>query len=255
MLLSLDYIVIDEVSMMPENFYRLFILGKQMCPHLKFVLVGDFAQLLPVKDEWAGDYKHSVGTYILCDGNRIQLTKCRRADDKLFQLCKKVQVENIDTTPFKYKKLTYKNIAYTHSTRIQVNHKCMKRFTKNKEFVVVPKLENNPKTQDVKLAVGMPIISHINEKKKNILNNITYIIKEINDEKMIITYDDVDLEFQVEDFHKYFYVAFCITIHSSQGETFDEPYTIYDWEHSYFDRRAKYVALSRGTNYNNIQIA
>lgn len=250
-LTSTDYILIDEISMMREKFYKLFILCKKMCSHLKFILVGDFAQLLPVKDEWTGNYKNSCATHILCDGNRIELTKCRRADDILFNLCKKVQHENIDITPFAVKQKTYKNIAYTHQTRIQVNAECMKRFINGKSFIEIPRLEKNPKTQDVKLTVGMPIISHINDKKKQIVNNETYTITAINNEKMIL---NDDIEMKTQDFHQYFYVAFCITIHSSQGDTFDEPYTIYDWNHPSFCRRAKYVALSRATNIQHIQV-
>ena len=77
----------------------------------------------------------------------------------------------------------------------------------------------------------------------------------INNEKMIINNDTKEIELKTQDFHNYFYVAFCITIHSSQGETFDMPYTIYDWNHPNFCGRARYVALSRATNIQNIQIA
>ena len=51
-----------------------------------------------------------------------------------------------------------------------------------------------------------------------------------------------------------FYVAFCITIHKSQGSTFDHPYTIHDWGHPSFDNRLKYVALSRTTKLENINV-
>ena len=43
-----------------------------------------------------------------------------------------------------------------------------------------------------------------------------------------------------------------MTIHASQGETFKDPYTIYDW-YMLCDK-ARYVALSRGTKLENIQI-
>ena len=56
------------------------------------------------------------------------------------------------------------------------------------------------------------------------------------------------------DFQKLFYVAYCITIHRSQGSTFDHPYTIHEWDHPRFDNRLKYVALSRTTKLENINI-
>jgi hypothetical protein len=51
---------------------------------------------------------------------------------------------------------------------------------------------------------------------------------------------------------KLFYVAFCITVHRSQGSTFNHPYTIHQFE--LFDERLKYVALSRSTDKNLINI-
>jgi hypothetical protein len=60
------------------------------------------------------------------------------------------------------------------------------------------------------------------------------------------------MKMEIKDFHRYFYLAYCITVHASQGETFKEPYTIYDWER--MCKRGKYVSLSRGTEMNNIQI-
>ena len=37
-------------------------------------------------------------------------------------------VENINLTRFTPKVNTYKNLAYTHNTRIKVNNNCMKQF-------------------------------------------------------------------------------------------------------------------------------
>ena len=49
-----------------------------------------------------------------------------------------------------------------------------------------------------------------------------------------------------------FYVAYAITIHKCQGETYDTPYTIHEWER--LNKRLKYVALSRATDKNLINI-
>ena len=72
--LNVDYIFIDEVSMMHEKFYKFFIMIKKMKPLIKFVIAGDFEQLLPVKDRVENcDYKNSVALFELCDGLRVQL--------------------------------------------------------------------------------------------------------------------------------------------------------------------------------------
>ena len=62
------------------------------------------------------------------------------------------------------------------------------------------------------------------------------------------------IQTDTQKFHKFFYLGFCITIHASQGQTFNEKYTIHDFGYKHFCDKAKYVALSRSTNINNIQI-
>jgi ATP-dependent exoDNAse (exonuclease V) alpha subunit len=47
----------------------------------------------------------------------------------------------------------------------------------------------------------------------------------------------------VNDFQKFFLVAYATTTHSAQGMSIGEPYTIHEWDR--MDQRLKYVALSR----------
>ena len=85
-LATINDLFFDETSMVHEMFYKFFSLVKRKYPHIKFIIAGDFEQLLPVKDRVEKcDYKNSGILHELCDGRRIQLTKCRRADDTLFK--------------------------------------------------------------------------------------------------------------------------------------------------------------------------
>jgi hypothetical protein len=251
---KIDYIFIDEVSMMVKDFYQLFTLIKRSFATMKFIIAGDFGQLPPVNDNWEGDYANSPAMNILCDGSRVQLTKCRRADRKLFDLC--ANVASINIADFAATEPTYLNLAYTHDTRIRVNHDCMNRFIAehNPSTVFIPKHGNNPKTQDVRLAKGMPIIVHTTSKKMNILNSQTFEMTDINHKTIALSDGIGRLEISTDDFHKFCYLGFCITIHASQGATYSEPYTIHDWRHPRFCEKARYVAMSRGTNIANIQI-
>ena len=250
---NIEYIFIDEVSMMTENFYQLFNYIKRTFQKMKFIISGDFGQLPPVKDSWNGDYENSIAMWLLCGGNRVQLTKCRRSDDELFELCKS---SNINAHQFKPTEKTYLNIAYTHKTRIRVNNECMERYLTEtkKTFITIPMNDNDIKTQDIKLCAGMPVIAHITDKKLDILNSETFVVKSIDSKNITVCDDDRIVKVSIENFHKYFYLGFCITIYASQGETFDNKYTIYDWNFSHFCKKAKYVALSRATNIKNIQI-
>ena len=211
-------------------------------------------QLPPVNDNWSGDYKNSPAMFELCEGNRIQLIKCRRADDKLFKLCK--DVDSVNTSMFPRIEKTYLNIAYTHKTRIRVNDECMERFIRENKcpYKLLNKLAYNPKTQNIKLAVGMPVVAHTTNKKLNILNSEKFIVTQIDDKQIVMKEHEREVKVNITDFHKFFYLGFCITIHTSQGDTFDTKYTIYDWGFKHFCDRAKYVALSRATDINNIQI-
>jgi len=111
-------------------------------------------------------------------------------------------------------------------------------------------------SQDMRLLPGMPVIARVNNKSFDICNNQLFTIKKITAEKISILGDDqyIETDFLIKDnvFQKLFYPAFCITCHRSQGSTFDHPYSIHEFEK--FDERLKYVALSRATDINMINI-
>ncbi len=56
-----------------------------------------------------------------------------------------------------------------------------------------------------------------------------------------------------DDFQKLFRVGYAFTTHSCQGMTIYEPYTIHDFDRMH--KKFKYVALSRATKKDNINIA
>ena len=60
-----------------------------------------------------------------------------------------------------------------------------------------------------------------------------------------------NLLININIFQEYFYVAYCITIHKSQGSTFNFPYTIHVFNR--LDKRLKYVAI-RATDIKEQQI-
>ena len=67
-----------------------------------------------------------------------------------------------------------------------------------------------------------------------------------------ISNTDKQLQIEVKNFQQLFYVAYCITIHSSQGETFDEKYAIRDWDK--LSKHLRYVALTRSSNISYINV-
>ena len=100
----------------------------------------------------------------------------------------------------------------------------------------------------------MPIIARVNRKSLEIANNECFTIDELTDEDVIISNEMKSrLAIPVGDFIKTFNLAFCITIHKSQGATFNQKYTIYEWSDR-MTNKLKYVAISRSSDINNIQI-
>ena len=64
----IKYIFIDEVSMMRELFYSVFLTIKFYYPDIKFIISGDCYQLEPVCDRSNFNYKKSKALYELVDG-------------------------------------------------------------------------------------------------------------------------------------------------------------------------------------------
>jgi ATP-dependent exoDNAse (exonuclease V) alpha subunit len=250
------YIFIDEVSMMSEMFYKFFMVLKRMRPDIRFIIAGDFAQLLPVKDRIEDcNYKNSLALHELCDGNRLELIKCRRSDATLFNMLLPGNINKIKKTDFQ-NKMTNRHIAFTNKKRIAINKMEMDKMIKQKKVKAL-ELEGlcyDPNSQDVRLCTGMPVIARKNSKELNIFNNETFIIKSIKlKDNIIVVFDEGrEQEVPIPEFTKMFNVAYCITVHKSQGATFDEAYTIHEFEQ--FDTRLKYVALSRATDINLLNI-
>ena len=48
--MNVKYIIVDEISMAPEIFYKYFTMIKKFRPDIKLIIAGCYAQLLPVKD-------------------------------------------------------------------------------------------------------------------------------------------------------------------------------------------------------------
>ena len=133
----------------------------------------------------------------------------------------------------------------------------MNNFIKKKRGQKPLELEKLPyddNSQDVRLLSGMPIIARTNDKSYDICKNDQFTIKQIQHKTGIIIVEDDEqtLKIPFTDFQRLFRVGFCITIHASQGSTFDFPYTLHDFRK--FDRRLKYVALSRSTKIEHINV-
>ena len=86
-----------------------------------------------------------------------------------------------------------------------------------------------------------------------ICNNETFTCKKIETDFITINNEmKEELKIPIEIFHKLFLLQFCITTHKSQGLSLNSKYCIH--EVNKFDNKLLYVALSRATEYDNINI-
>ena len=88
---DVKYAIVGEVSMAHRKHHGFLVLVKKAIPRIHFILIGDYKQFKPVKGDWPGDYENSSAVHCLCDGNKLLLYKCRRANEggeELFDLYK-----------------------------------------------------------------------------------------------------------------------------------------------------------------------
>jgi len=260
--MKLDYILVDEVSMLQEMFYKFLCSVSRAFPNIRFILAGDFNQLEPVNDRVVNcDYKNSIALHELAGGNRVQLSKCRRSDDTLFNLIKPENIPTIDKSKFG-SRFTERHIVFTNKRRIEINKNMMEsqyqlkktKAKKEPNCLNLRALDYDPNSQDVKLIVGTPIIARKNCVEMEIANNETFDVKAIKHKIKIVTISDGsrELDIKFDDFKKLFNPAYAITCHKSQGTTFNHAYTIHEWNK--MSTRMKYVALSRSTDLAHINI-
>ena len=249
--MDLEYLLVDEISMVKEVFYKFLIVLKKSKPNLKVLCCGDFEQLLPVNDRVLYDYKESRALQEICDGNRLCLLQCRRSDNKMYELCK--HVNRIKKTDFT-NNLSDRNLTFTNAKRILINDTIMTKEAEktHSKKIKLDALCYDPNSQDVTLFPGVPIIAKMSNKTLEISNNETFKIKKVSDVITIVDENKKEIIIELNDFQRLFYVAYAITIHRCQGETYNRPYTIHEWER--LDKRLKYVALSRTTKKEFINI-
>ena len=222
----------------------------------KLIISGDFNQLDVINDLQIYNYKDASILKELCDNNIIKLSKCRRSDDTLFNLIQFDNIPNLEKSNFN-KNETDINICWTNEKRKSVNDKYMKlayKKDRTRYYFKIPKLQYDENSQDVILVRKTPLIAKVNNSKLKIINNERYIITKIDVDENEITIQNDRNEITIEssDFQKLFRVGYCFTCHSVQGMSIDKPYTIHEWERMH--KKLKYVALSRATKKENINI-
>ena len=243
-----------------RDFYKFLMMIKKLRPNIKFIISGDYNQLKPVNDRISSktDYANAPCLFELADYNKIELTKCRRADATLYNLIKFDNIPNVKPSDFTETN-EYNNdinLCFTNKKRMEINHIKMKALHKKNKYRTGLKLEGlsyDDRSQAVILNKGVPIISKVNNEDIGIFNNQRFKIVKIGTFTITIKDDFENLiKINIPDFQKFFLVAYGCTVHSIQGASIGEPYTIHQWDR--MDQRLLYVALSRSRSLEYINI-
>lgn len=260
------YIIIDEIGMIEVKLWRLLIQIKRTYPHIIFILMGDYRQLPPIKEE-VDIFNYSL-VKELCNNNRIELTAMKRYEKPLWDYLER-GYEKRDWSGLESKELTIdeicnsRNISFYNSggnqTKIKIDKMCME-YKKDDDSVLVKlneKQEKNIKLQNIWLYCGLPLMSYTNCKKLGIVNSEEFIVNNYDDKKIFIDREEggETIEIEYDELHNYFIPNYCATAHKSQGSTYQGQINIWDFYMLRADRRRLYTACSRAKALENIIVS
>jgi len=290
---SVDYIIIDEISMCDAIFYDEMNYIKKNHPSIRFICFGDFNQLPPVNHKGKPYLYYTMFKHIFENIITFKINKrCGEEGQKMFKLIEEILDENrIESNHHfimrKFKQAEYLDklhLCYTNKERREINSICMNQF-KSEDAIF---LEYTPKeeyeydvdndtlslvsdnddekidySQSIYLYKGLPLRcrkTYAKTKKeinnKNIVNGDQFIVESFTDKECVIVKDNSRFpnynpneepeKYTIkytDNFLKYYNPNYAMTIHSSQCQSFNEPYTIHEI-HKY-DKYLLNVAIGR----------
>jgi len=286
---NVDYLIIDEVSMMNTHLFEEVIQTLHRAKYKgKLILVGDFAQLQPVQ----GKPCHRSTQWQMI--REMHLTTCHRQDDKAFiSILNDIRESKItprlnaflaerilDAPPrdytaiFPFKKranaLNNERLAELdtepHLFDMMITDIKSRLFDNEEEYMDLVEKQTNF-SSDLVLKEGARVMTIVNHMEGLYVNGSTGIIKRIDGNRISVLLDDgtdIVLEPSSVDFtngadqHMFTYhqiplmLAWATTIHKSQGQSISR---LYVDTRSQFAEGMSYVALSRATDPDHLKVS
>lgn len=267
-----EYIIVDEISLVPSEFYTLLMRAKEM--GCKIILVGDYCQLPPV-EKADYEYRQSATLRDLVDNQILELKLNKRSDDRMFNLAHKVlngeeymHLLKVDNSKPSCDEV---HIAYTNRLVERLNKMCMRDYLQkhpNQPVMtaeglgltkvgktVIPK--GNPDSK-MHVSKGMPVICSKGNRKLGCFNNETFVVLEASKDHVLLKSDDRDdYEIRVDPrtFTLYFHLNFATTCHKAQGTTIRKRIRVWDTTFLHTTERWLYTAFTRTDNIEKLSIS
>ena len=255
-----DVMCVDEISMIGGEGWSVLSYIKFRIPKIKFFLFGDIKRQLPPVGEEKRKFEDSICMKELSNYNKLELKynfRRQTADtNTLWDLCSdKPESFQITNSP-----LTYRNLCWTNKTRKEVIDKIQNIHPNPALWIECGNKEdpdNTGQNQRLMLAVGTPLIARKSIKDREVAKNEIWEVKSINSGEIVLEFKDREETFTPDEIQKKWLSAYCITIHKSQGDTYTDEYTIWDWgwiskRKDSQSKKLRYTAVSRSVNYEDL---
>lgn len=251
---SYDYIVIDEISMIPKHIWKIISYIKDNS-NIKFILIGDHNQTKPIEFFTFNNthYMNNSGVKYIADYNKVNLKEIQRYDKELHKILENLTKYNIpiNIARFPEKQNTTINLSFLNKTRLRINE-----LNNKKEGLFVPKNPMSKQSQDMYIYEDCPVIAYKTDKNKAYVNSEIFTVSHY-DKEYIYLYslrnNDIHaIDIPISEFNNIFLLGYCMTVHKSQGSTIKQSFNIYDWKK--MDKELRYTALSRAKSINQIGI-
>jgi hypothetical protein len=233
---GLGCIVLDEYSMIPIYLWKQ-LYDIKLRYNIPFFVCGDWRQLPPIDGEI--DINHETIRFI-CGYNRceLQFHSLCRYDKTLYDFLETITHDDITFS----KAEPGHHICFTNQMRKTIN------ASLNKTGTLIPYTgEPSKYHENIRLTIGVPLLSLVTCSKHDIIKNDVFEITAVDSTHFWIG----ERKFLHEDVHRFFCLAYCITIHKAQGATLDGIVNIH--EAPCFDQRMLYTAASRAKKFEWIR--
>ena len=252
-----DIFVADEISMVGGDLWSILCYIKLRIPTMRFLLFGDIEHQLPPVGEETRNFIYARAIKEIVNYNQIEMIYNFRQGDGSGALWDdwSLHPKRFKTDPEDPD--TQLNLCYENKTRKKVIEYHQDKLVNPLVLECSNENDYNSKrgqTKEVKVNIGTPMIARKSNKELGFAKNEMFIVMDYNDVDVKL-FKKTDTSDQILMDHKEFMANFvsgyCITIHKSQGDTYEEKYTIWDWDKiSAMDgfnqnRKLRYVAQSR----------